>query len=571
MLYLCTMKKENENIDAEQLIKDYQDGKGIYDICEIYHIGKIKAKKILAENNVELRKKGGQSLNKKYIVTDSKQEKYLPVNDEHYIAKYKTTDYQTNDYMNAGGHLTSYIKEHEGIEIPTLYDRTEYYKETGNYWWEIYFDIVSIKNNKVKHCPFCLWTTNDLENKSGAFTKHLLNDHEMNVESYINIFPNEKYLFDYCNQTLRLQHDNNEDHFVKCQICGKKLKRIDDKHLSKHGVTLIDYKMKYGYNSTVSKTTSNMLSELVTKVNEEKVATKDDFVCKAELEIRKFLDENNIKYSFNNRKILHGQELDIYIPSYNIAIEYNGLFWHTERYGKDSKYHLNKLENCNKQGIKLIQIFEDEYTNSKELVYSKLMHLLKLDSKYRKIAGRKCTVKVISYQEAAFFLDKNHIQGSTKSSVYLGAIHYDELVGVMTFKKCDNDNNWMLDRFASLNGYICQGIGGKLFKYFIRNYNYKTIISFADRRWTLSDKNNLYCNLGFKLDKVLAPEYRYYNAKAAKYQRFHKFNFRKQILHKKYGFPLTMTELEMARGLGYERIWDCGLFRYVYYNGKTEE
>ena len=27
---------------------------------------------------------------------------------------------------------------------------------------------------------------------------------------------------------------------------------------------------------------------------------------------------------------------------------------------------------------------------------------------------------------------------------------------------------------------------------------------------------------------------------------------------------MTMTELEMARALGYDRIWDCGLFKYVW-------
>jgi hypothetical protein len=38
----------------------------------------------------------------------------------------------------------------------------------------------------------------------------------------------------------------------------------------------------------------------------------------------------------------------------------------------------------------------------------------------------------------------------------------------------------------------------------------------------------------------------------------------KSILNKKYGFPMTMTELEMTKELGYDRIWDCGLFKYVW-------
>ena len=60
------------------------------------------------------------------------------------------------------------------------------------------------------------------------------------------------------------------------------------------------------------------------------------------------------------------------------------------------------------------------------------------------------------------------------------------------------------------------------------------------------------------------PEYRY--IKNGEKIRHHKFGFRKEKLHKKYGLPLTMTETEMVKELGYDRIWDCGLIKYVYTN-----
>ena len=58
----------------------------------------------------------------------------------------------------------------------------------------------------------------------------------------------------------------------------------------------------------------------------------------------------------------------------------------------------------------------------------------------------------------------------------------------------------------------------------------------------------------------------YYYVKNNK--RYHKFGFRKQILNKKYGLPMTMTESEMAKTLGYEKIWDCGLYKYVWKNSQ---
>ena len=40
----------------------------------------------------------------------------------------------------------------------------------------------------------------------------------------------------------------------------------------------------------------------------------------------------------------------------------------------------------------------------------------------------------------------------------------------------------------------------------------------------------------------------------------------KRKQYEKYGFPMTMTETEIAKELGYDRIWDCGLIKYVYRN-----
>jgi hypothetical protein len=256
-------------------------------------------------------------------------------------------------------------------------------------------------------------------------------------------------------------------------------------------------------------------------------------------------------------------EIDIFIPSKNIGIEYNGCRWHSEQFGKGKYYHLNKTEECFKKGIRLIQIFEDEYIDKKELILDKIKHIIKCDN-LQKIGARKCTVSEISYSEAKTFLNENHIQGQSKATVYVGAKYDDKLIGVMTFVKY-KDNKWELNRFATDKNYICQGIGGKLFSYFTKKYNPVEIKSFADRRWTTQEEN-LYLKLGFELKNILEPDYRY--VIDGSYKRIHKFNFRKNVLHKKYGFPLSMTETQMAEKLNAYKIWDCGLLKYVW--KKTE-
>ena len=286
-----------------------------------------------------------------------------------------------------------------------------------------------------------------------------------------------------------------------------------------------------------------------------------NIMSKAEDEIMELL--KGLECHQRNRDMLKGKEIDIFIPSLKLGIEYNGLFWHSEESGKDNNYHINKLIECNKQCIRLIQIFEDEWVKHREICKSKLKQICGLNTN-PKIYGRKCEIREITNKNEVYeFLDKNHIQGRTGFTVGLGAYYNNELVGVMTFKK-EKEEYWDLNRFATDINYQCVGIGGKLFKYFTRNYPFIEIKSFADRRWTTDPTNNLYTKLGFEFDSYVPPSYWYYNPKISTIERFHKFGFRKQHLHKQYGLPLTLTEREMTTTLGYTRIWDCGLIKYIY-------
>jgi len=262
-------------------------------------------------------------------------------------------------------------------------------------------------------------------------------------------------------------------------------------------------------------------------------------------------------------KILDGYELDLYIPKYNLAIEYNGLRWHSEKFGKDKNYHLNKTLKCKEKNIALFQIFEDEYINHKDLVLDKISNVLKANYvKNKKIGARKCVIKEIDTELAKEFLDKYHIQSYVASTIYLGAFYEDNLVSVMSFKVEDkNSCKWELNRFTTNYNYICQGVASKIFNYFIKSYKPCEIKSFLDRRWCINENDNVYTKLGFELKKILPPDYRYTKGHG---ERQHKFSFRKQILHKKYGLSLDMTESDMVKELGYDRIWDCGLIKYVW-------
>ena len=227
---------------------------------------------------------------------------------------------------------------------------------------------------------------------------------------------------------------------------------------------------------------------------------------------------------------------------------------------------LDKTIMCRKNNINLIHIFEDEWINKKDIVLSKLKHILGISDSH-KIMGRKTVVKKVDKLTAKEFLEQFHIQGCGIASLYYGAYYNDKLIAVMSFKK-ESMKKWELTRFATDYNYICTGVGGKIFKYFVKETNPSEVKSFADRRWTLGETKNFYTQIGFKCAKILPPDYHYVKENEAK--RYHKFNLRKKNILKKYGekyqLNINMTESEMAKKVGIYRIYDCGLLKYVWKN-----
>ena len=278
---------------------------------------------------------------------------------------------------------------------------------------------------------------------------------------------------------------------------------------------------------------------------------------KSELELVEFIKSLNLDFEHNTRKIIPPLELDIYIPSKNIAIEYNGLYWHSEEF-KDKNYHLNKTEECEKLAIQLIHIFEDEWLYKQDIVKSRLKNILGFTT--IRIFARKTEIKLVSSDIAKSFLDSNHIQGNVNSSIRLGLYYNNELVSLMVFNKPRLGigtfyDGYELSRFC--NKLNCSVIGGanKLLKHFSRIYQPKQIVSYADRRWSVG---NLYEQLGFKKSNINKPNYSYIIG----LKRKHRFGFRKEIL-KKTGFDTSnKTEHEIMSERKIYRIYDSGTITY---------
>lgn len=275
----------------------------------------------------------------------------------------------------------------------------------------------------------------------------------------------------------------------------------------------------------------------------------------------------NEKVIENDKLVLNGKELDIYIPSKNVAIECNGLYWHGElNGGKKRNYHLNKTDSCEKINVHLVHIFEDEWIDNEEIVKSKLSHILNVAKNTNKCYARCCEIKEISVKEKNDFLHKYHIQGDDFSNVKLGAYYKNELVAVMTFgkpriamgHKKHIDGQYELIRFATSRNVT--GVGSKLLSHFIKTYKPLKILSYADRRWTKMS-NNVYEKLGFTKISNGTPNYWYVPKRNIK--RLYRYKFRKQVLNTVLeNFNPYLSEWENMKNNGYDRIWDCGSIKF---------
>lgn len=554
-------KGEISDNDVSEMINLYTSGKlrSTHRLGERFKIGHRKVSKILRDNGVVLNEKNDHTIYddvffNRYNNRFQKEDGYV------YKAIHKETGIVFDDYMNVSGVLSRYIAEND--KNPVVFDllsqKRKYFIENGEYWYEKYFEIKKfhIDQLDVKKCPYCGLII-DTSMSLLKYKNHLTKTHKINIFDHVK--KHQKDIAIFGSDIKNIEDKKDPDNWSVCKICGKKCKIVNNAHLSKHGITVYDYKMKYGDVASINFVKST--GERLKTYNLEGKTIR--YSSKPESEIKEYLNNIGVEGE-TNRSYLIGKEIDFYSPEHNIGIEFNGNKWHSEWFGKkDYKYHLNKTVACNEQGIGLIHIFEDEFHYKKDILFHKLKHIFGKDSDLPRIPGRKCEIKEIGSNAQSIFLDKFHMQGYVKNTISLGAYFNDCLVGVMSFKKTKNgSDDYELVRFATDYNYQYQGVASKILSYFVKNYEPKKIISFADRRWTISSDNNLYVKLGFSLVGVVPPTYRYYNEKVDKYERFHKFGFRKQILSKKYGLPLEWTETEMVQYLGYDRVWDCGLFKY---------
>ncbi len=273
-----------------------------------------------------------------------------------------------------------------------------------------------------------------------------------------------------------------------------------------------------------------------------------------ELFVQDILKRYNIEFETNKRCVI-SKELDIYIPSLNVAFECNGVRWHSDVY-KPKDYHIKKQQECQKEGIKLIYLWEDQIYNFPDKVESIVTS--KLGIYKERYFARKCEVKHITSYQYKNFVEMYHLQGFVNSPVRYGLFHNDELVSIMSFgtkRKCmGKEAVWEMHRYCCKKDVQVIGGASKLFDAFLKEYHPSSVESFASN--DISD-GALYTKLGFKKCGFSA-SYWYIDKNNYRYHRYH---FAKHNLVQ-MGYDKNKSEHEITKEMGLYCIYDSGQTKY---------
>lgn len=283
-------------------------------------------------------------------------------------------------------------------------------------------------------------------------------------------------------------------------------------------------------------------------------------VSNKEKDLRAFVESLGVSPLYNVRDVIPPKELDIYIPEKNVAIEFNGNYWHGAEQ-KDKNYHYNKSKECEEKGIRLIHIFEYEWDNERQrpILENIIKHALGITE--HELYARKCTIEERESASMREFFEKNNIQGFRGGQkavclVYQGEVIMSYIVGKCFFHK---QPSYEIIRGATKLGYTVVGGASKLWRYIINKWNDLPILYYID--YNYFNGSSMGSLEGLRFVKV-TPSFKNYWIKHWKTGEENVIKNREPMYHKE-------VMRAQAAGMGWP-IYNAGTKTYIYEPSRTE-
>ena len=275
----------------------------------------------------------------------------------------------------------------------------------------------------------------------------------------------------------------NANLYSNTHECSELYKRcFDDKTALESLISSLEHKTSSALGAALGVPYGQAL-HLLEKHNLMSMIDLKDYSSQSEHELVEFIGKDLCLT--RDRTVISPYEIDIYVPSKKLGIEFNGSYWHSSIY-KDKNYHFNKSKIAEKNGIRLIHIYEYEWNNPVQRKKIELMLNIALGRVNNKIYARQCDIRKISNQEAKSLNEQVHLQGHRNAQVTYGLFYKNELVQLMSFSKTKynrnlkDDNSWEIIRGCPGSNNIVVGGVSKLFTHFIREYSPTKVFSYCD-------------------------------------------------------------------------------------------
>ena len=281
-----------------------------------------------------------------------------------------------------------------------------------------------------------------------------------------------------------------------------------------------------------------------------------------------------------------GKELDIVVPDHRLAIEFDGVFWHSEAAEKEAhakpfphNYHADKTCEAREQGYQLIHVWEDDWLHRRELVMRALAHRLHAVDRLpdvlpdinplacERLYARKLTVRTVPGNVARRFWQDNHLQGPVNCSVNIGLYDQNDVLRALLGVGRKNhgsrvslpDGTWDIQRYATL-GIVVGGFTRLL-------AHAETLLPVhAWTSWSDNDISDggMYLTAGFTPDKRQGASYSYVG-RTTRWERVHRSTYTKQrfIDDPDLAYEPGQTEHEAALANRLYRIYDAGKTRWI--------
>lgn len=266
----------------------------------------------------------------------------------------------------------------------------------------------------------------------------------------------------------------------------------------------------------------------------------------------------------NIRGLIGRQEIDIIVPKLNLAIEFNGVYWHSEKY-IDWEYHYGKYVSCREVGLQLLQIWEDDWNNHPRLIVRMLLDHLDMNEYLGVIINESVPVAVnpascdtmnITTDEAAGFLNMHHLGVPISAPINIGLVlrSSGELIAMIAANELGETLH--VERYATSRSVPD---GFKMLCSSLQAISGASMTINDDLSW--SNQEEL-LNSGWMPDTRMAPDYTY-RLGAVRHPRYDMDRFRDDpdLMHKP---GLSLTQLEDLNGM--QRIYDSGHMRYTHSN-----